>query len=331
MELTRTLAAFGISLAVTAAVGYWLIPFLRKVKAGQSIKRDGPVWHMSKEGTPTMGGLMFIAGMLAAVLIACIKEMREGDWSAPAMLLFALVQGAIGFTDDLEKIRRHGNQGLTGWQKSLLQLVVAVAFVLLLRYIGYLSPNLYIPFFDTVVPLPEPVYVAFCAFVILGTVNAVNLTDGEDGLVTGVTLPVALCFAALAVTWHMEPQAIFASALTAGLVGFLIYNRHPAQVFMGDTGSLFLGGAVCALAFAMDMPLALIPLGIVYIAEAMSDILQVGYFKLTHGKRIFKMAPIHHHFEKSGWSEWKVFWVFSSVSLAFALLTWLCLRGRYGL
>ena len=139
MNLTRTLAAFGISLAVTAAVGYFLIPFLRRIKAGQSIKRDGPVWHMSKEGTPTMGGLMFIAGMLAAVFIACIKEMREGDWSAPAMLLFAIVQGAIGFTDDLEKIRRHGNQGLTGWQKSLLQLVVSVAFVLLLRYIGYLS------------------------------------------------------------------------------------------------------------------------------------------------------------------------------------------------
>jgi phospho-N-acetylmuramoyl-pentapeptide-transferase len=129
----------------------------------------------------------------------------------------------------------------------------------------------------------------------------------------------------------MEPQAIFAAALTAGLLGFLVYNRHPAKVFMGDTGSLFLGGAVCALAFAMDMPLVLVPLGIVYIAEAMSDILQVGYFKLTHGKRIFKMAPIHHHFEKCGWSEWKVFWVFSSVSLAFALLTWLCLRGRYGL
>ena len=206
-----------------------------------------------------------------------------------------------------------------------------MCFLLLLRLNGYLSPNLYIPFVDTVIPLPEPVYVAFCAFVILGTVNAVNLTDGVDGLVTGVTLPVALCFAALAITWKMEPQAIFASALTAGLIGFLIYNRHPAKVFMGDTGSLFLGGAVCALAFAMDMPLALIPLGIVYIAEAMSDILQVGYFKLTHGKRIFKMAPIHHHFEKCGWSEWKVFGVFSSVSLAFALLTWLCLRGRYGL
>ena len=331
MNLTRTLAAFVISLAVTLIVGRFLIPFLRRVKAGQSIKRDGPVWHMSKEGTPTMGGLMFIAGMLAAVLIACIREMREGEWSAPAMLLFAMVQGAIGFTDDLEKIRKHGNQGLTGWQKSMLQLAVAVAFVLLLRYIGYLSPNLYIPFFNTVIPLPEPVYVAFCAFVILGTVNAVNLTDGVDGLVSGVSLPVAVCFAVLAITWRMEPQSIFAADLAAGLIGFLVYNRHPAKVFMGDTGSLFLGGAICALAFAMDMPLALVPLGIVYIAEAMSDILQVGYFKLTHGKRIFKMAPIHHHFEKCGWSEWKVFWVFSSVSLAFALLTWLCLRGRYGL
>ena len=331
MNLTRSLLAFAISLAVTLAVGRFLIPYLRRVKAGQSIKRDGPIWHLSKEGTPTMGGLMFLAGMLAAVLIACIREMRGGDWSAPAMLVFALVQGAIGFTDDLEKIRKKGNEGLTARQKSLLQLVVAVAFVLLLRYIGYLSPNLYIPFFDVTVPLPEPVYVAFCAFVILGTVNAVNLTDGVDGLVTGVTIPVALCFLVLALTWKMEPQAIFAAALLAGLLGFLFYNRHPAKVFMGDTGSLFLGGAICALAFAMDMPLALVPLGIVYICEAMSDILQVGYFKLTHGKRIFKMAPIHHHFEKCGWSEWKVFWVFSGVSLAFALLTWLCLRGRYSI
>ena len=330
MNLTRSLLAFAISLAVTLLAGRFLIPFLRKAKAGQSIKRDGPVWHMSKEGTPTMGGLMFLAGMLAAVLVACFPEMRRGDWSAPAMLVFALVQGAIGFTDDLEKIRKKGNEGLTARQKALLQLVVSVAFVLLLRYIGYLSPNLYIPFFNKVVPLPEPVYVAFCAFVILGTVNAVNLTDGVDGLVTGVSLPVSVCCFALAFTWGMEPQAVFAAALTAGLLGFLFYNRHPAKVFMGDTGSLFLGGAVCALAFAMDMPLALVPLGIVYICEAMSDILQVGCFKLTHGKRIFKMAPIHHHFEKCGWSEWKVFFVFSGVSLAFALLTWFCLRGRYG-
>ncbi len=331
MDLTRSLISFALSLAVTLGVGCVLIPFLRKIKAGQSIKRDGPIWHLSKEGTPTMGGLMFLAGMIVAVMAACIPELRKGDWSAPAMLAFALVQGAIGFTDDLEKLRKKGNEGLTAWQKSLLQLVVSVAFVLLLRYIGYLSPNLYIPFTDQVIPLPEPLYVAFSAFVILGTVNAVNLTDGVDGLVTGVTLPVALSFFALAVSWGMEPQAIFAAALFAGLIGFLVFNRHPAKVFMGDTGSLFLGGAVCALAFAMDMPLALIPLGIVYIVEAMSDIIQVGYFKLTHGKRVFKMAPIHHHFEKCGWSEWKVFGVFSGVSLVFAILTWLGLRGRYGL
>jgi phospho-N-acetylmuramoyl-pentapeptide-transferase len=331
MRITGSLLAFGISLAVTLAVGLFLIPLLRRLKAGQSIKRDGPVWHLSKEGTPTMGGLMFITGMLAAVLLAALGEMRRGDWSAPAMLGFALIQGAIGFTDDLEKIRKKGNQGLTGWQKSLLQLAVAIVFILLLRYIGYLSPNLYIPFTHRTLPLPEPVYVAFSAFVILGTVNAVNLTDGVDGLVSGVTLPVALSLFALAFTWGMEPQAIFAAALAAGLIGFLCYNFHPAKVFMGDTGSLFLGGAVCALAYAMDMPLALVPLGIVYIAEAMSDIIQVAYFKLTHGKRIFKMAPIHHHFEKSGWSEVKVFWVFTGVSALFALLTWLGLRGRYGL
>ena len=331
MRITGSLLAFGISLAVTLTVGLFLIPLLRRLKAGQSIKRDGPVWHLSKEGTPTMGGLMFITGMLAAVLLAALGEMRRGDWSAPAMLGFALIQGAIGFTDDLEKIRKKGNQGLTGWQKSLLQLAVAIVFILLLRYIGYLSPNLYIPFTHRILPLPEPVYVAFSAFVILGTVNAVNLTDGVDGLVSGVTLPVALSLFALAFTWGMEPQAIFAAALAAGLIGFLCYNFHPAKVFMGDTGSLFLGGAVCALAYAMDMPLALVPLGIVYIAEAMSDIIQVAYFKLTHGKRIFKMAPIHHHFEKSGWSEVKVFWVFTGVSALFALLTWLGLRGRYGL
>lgn len=331
MNLMRSLTAFILSLAVTLAVGRFLIPFLRRMKAGQSIKRDGPIWHLSKEGTPTMGGLMFMAGMLAAVLTVCIPELRSGDWSAPAMLAFALVQGAIGFTDDLEKLRKKGNEGLTARQKFLLQLVVSVAFVLLLRYIGYLSPNLYIPFTHAVLPLPEPLYVAFSAFVIVGTVNAVNLTDGVDGLVTGVTVPVALCFLALAAAWKMEPQAIFAAALLAGLLGFLFYNRHPAKVFMGDTGSLFLGGAVCALAFSMDMPLVLVPLGIVYIAEAMSDILQVGWFKLSHGKRIFKMAPIHHHFEKCGWSEWKVFGVFSGVSLAFSLLTWIFLRGRYGL
>ena len=278
-----------------------------------------------------MGGIMFIAGMLVAVTVTCIPFFRGGNYSALAMLAMSLIYGAIGFFDDYMKVRHHHNEGLKAGQKFILQLAVAVAFVLLLRYLGFLSPNLYIPFVGATIPLPEAVYVIFAAFVIVGTVNSVNLTDGVDGLVTGVTLPVAVCFFALAALWKMESQAIFAAALTAGLLGFLIFNFHPAKVFMGDTGSLFLGGAVSALAFALDMPLVLIPLGLVYICETLSDILQVGYFKLTHGKRIFKMAPIHHHFEKCGWSEIKVFAVFSGVSLALAVITFFCVRSRYGL
>ena len=327
----RYLQAFLISLVVTVLAGRLLIPLLRRLKAGQSIKRDGPVWHMSKEGTPTMGGLIFMAGILCAVLVTGVRDFRAGHWNALAILGFSLVQGAIGFFDDYMKVKHHHNEGLRASQKFLLQLAVAVAFILLLRYLGALSPNLYVPFLDVTLPLPEPLYVIFAAFVILGTVNGVNITDGVDGLVTGVSLPVALCLGALAVLWGREPQGLFAAALTAGLLGFLVYNFHPAKVFMGDTGSLFLGGAVCALAFSLDMPLILVPLGLVYICEVLSDILQVAYFKLTHGKRIFKMAPIHHHFEKCGWSEIKVFAVFSGVSLALALLTFFCVRSRYGL
>ena len=327
----RYLQAFLISLVATVLLGKVLISALRRLKAGQSIKRDGPVWHMSKEGTPTMGGLMFIGGMLLSVLLTAFPHFRAGNWSALAMLALSLIYGAIGFFDDYMKVRHHHNEGLKAGQKFLLQLAVAVAFVMLLRYLGFLSPNLYVPFFSVTIPLPEAVYVIFAAFVIVGTVNGVNLTDGVDGLVTCVTLPVALCFFGLAAAWKMESQDIFASALKAGLIGFLIFNFHPAKVFMGDTGSLFLGGAVCALAFALDMPLVLVPLGIVYICETLSDILQVGYFKLTHGKRIFKKAPIHHHFEKCGWSEIKVFAVFSGVSLILAVITFFCVRSRYGL
>ena len=327
----RYLQAFLISLVITVLAAWIVIPLLRRLKAGQSIKRDGPVWHMSKEGTPTMGGVTFIAGILCAVLITGIPELRAGDHSALAMLGFSLVQGAIGFFDDYKKVRHHQNEGLKAGQKFLLQLAVAVAFVLLLRYLGFLSPNLYVPFVGVTLPLPEPVYVIFAAFVILGTVNSVNLTDGVDGLVSGVSLPVLLCLCALAALWGKHAQGLFAAAAAAGLIGFLFFNFHPAKVFMGDTGSLFLGGAICALAFSLDMPLVLVPLGIVYICEALSDIIQVLYFKLSHGKRVFKMAPIHHHFEKCGWSEIKVFVVFTGVSLAFALLTFFCVRSRYGL
>ena len=328
MKLQILLAAL-ISFIITTIVGKLLIPALRALKAGQSIKEIGPTWHMSKQGTPTMGGIMFIAGVLVAVLIAGWDSMLARNFTHLYIFLFALVFGIIGFIDDYQKVVHHRNTGLTAPQKFLLQLAAAIAFLCLMRYIGVLTPNLYIPFFQTHIVLPWVVYLIFAAFVIVGTVNAVNITDGVDGLASTVTLPVGAFFVLVAVLWADWSVGIFAAALFGGLGGFLLYNHHPAQVFMGDTGSLFLGGAVAAMAFSCDMPLVLILVGFVYFCETMSDIIQIGYFKLTHGKRVFKMAPLHHHFEMCGWSEKKVVAVFGIVSLLFCALAYLGVYQRY--
>jgi phospho-N-acetylmuramoyl-pentapeptide-transferase len=314
---------------VTAVVGRILVPLLRQWKAGQSIKTDGPTWHMSKQGTPTMGGIMFIVGILVTVLIFTWQNMRQGDYSALFVLLFALVFGAIGFVDDWAKLRKKENTGLTAPQKFLLQLAAAIAFTALLRYTGHLTPNLYIPFWNTHIVLPWVVYMIFAAFVMVGCVNAVNITDGIDGLAAGVTVPVALFYTVVCALWGKAALGTFSGALLGALCGFLIYNFHPAKVFMGDTGSLFLGGAVCGLAFALDMPLILILVGIIYLVETASDILQVAYFKLTHGKRIFRMAPLHHHLELGGWSEYKLVFVFAGITLLFCALAYLGVAGRY--
>ncbi len=310
-----------ISFAATALLGGKLIlPALRRLKAGQEIREEGPKWHATKAGTPTMGGLMFIAGIVLAILIAGFGGMMSGDFTGLYVFLFAAVFGVIGFLDDYQKVKKHQNLGLTALQKFLLQLAAAVAFLCLMRYEGMLSTELYIPFFNTSFHLSWPLYMVFAAFVIVGTVNAVNITDGLDGLATSVTIPVALFFVSVATWWGYTQLGVFAAAMLGGLLAFLLFNAHPAKTFMGDTGSLFLGGAVAGLAFAFDMPLVLILVGIVYIVETLSDILQVGYFKLTHGKRIFKMAPIHHHFELCGWSEVKIVTVFTSVSILFCAL-----------
>jgi len=328
MKLQLILALL-ISFILTAVVGRLLIPVLRALKAGQSIKEIGPTWHQSKQGTPTMGGIMFIAGILVAVLIAGWDNMLAGNFTHLYVFLFALVFGVIGFIDDYQKVVHHRNTGLTASQKFLLQLAAAIAFLCLMRYIGVLTPNLYIPFFQTHIVLPWVVYLIFAAFVIVGTVNAVNITDGVDGLASTVTLPVGVFFVLIAAVWADRSVGIFAAALVGGLVGFLLYNHYPAKVFMGDTGSLFLGGAIAAMAFACDMPLVLVLVGFVYFCETMSDIIQVGYFKLTHGKRVFKMAPLHHHFEMCGWSEKKVVAVFGFVSLLFCALAYLAVYQRY--
>jgi len=325
----QLIAAFLVSLAVTIAVGLFLIPALRKANAGQSIRNDGPVWHSKKEGTPTIGGIMFISGVAVACLTVGYYDMRNGDFSHILALIFAMVYSAIGLLDDYAKLKKKQKLGLKAIHKFLLQLFVAAGFVLLLQLTGKLAPSLYIPFFDVTFQIPVPLYYLFAAFVAVGTVNAVNLTDGIDGLAAGVSIPVMVCFAVTAFFWNYFALGVFAAALAGGLVSFLIFNFHPAKVFMGDTGSLFLGGAVCALAFAMDMPLILIPLGFVYFVEALSVIIQVSYFKITKGKRVFKMAPIHHHFEMSGWSEYKLFTVFTAVSAIFAVISLIGVHARY--
>ena len=333
---TKLMMAFLVGFIVSSVVGAFLVPFLRKITAGQMIKEIGPSWHMSKSGTPTMGGLMFIAGVTAACLTAGWSALAKGEYGHILCLLLALVFGAIGFLDDYEKLRHKQNLGLTAGKKFLLQLAASVVFILLMRSLGYISTELYIPFVNTTVSIPEPVYFILAAFIIVGTVNSVNLTDGVDGLATGTTIPVMLFFVVVTFCWgdSYTPMGVFASGLAGGLLGFLIYNFNPAKVFMGDTGSLFLGGAVAALAFAYDMPLILITLGIVYIIETLSDIIQVGYFKLSGGKRVFKMAPFHHHLEMGGWTghkwtEKQLFCLFGGTSAVFAVISFLGVMHRF--
>ncbi len=325
----RIIVSFVVAFLVAAAAGKCLIPALRRMKAGQSIKEIGPTWHMSKQGTPTMGGLMFIIAIAAAVLTVGWSDIAAGYRGGLFVFLFALVFGIIGYVDDYCKVKKKQNTGLTAPQKFLLQLAAAILFTVLMRYEGYLQNHLYIPFFNVTFSIPWPAYMVFAAFVMVGTVNAVNITDGIDGLATGVTMPVALFFTAVSAYWLHDELGVFASALFGGLCAFLIYNFYPAKVFMGDTGSLFLGGAVCGMAFALDIPLILIPVGIIYIAETLSDIIQVGYFKLSHGKRIFRMAPLHHHLEMGGWSEVKLFCVFTVITLAFCALAFWGVMYRY--
>lgn len=334
--LLKILVAAVVAFVISAVIGKFLVPALRRWKAGQSIKEDGPTWHMSKQGTPTMGGLMFILATIIVVLVVNGPAILSGDWTSVIVLVFALVFGAIGFLDDYAKIKKKENTGLTAGQKFLLQLAAAILFIVLLRKCGILSPNLYVPFFGVELHLPWVVYLIFAVLVITGTVNAVNITDGLDGLSSSVTLPVCAFFAAAFgwawVKWQQSGtagMAVFAAALFGGLVGFLMYNHYPAKVFMGDTGSLFLGGAVCGMAFALDMPLILILVGIIYIIETLSDIIQVTYFKATHGKRIFRMAPLHHHLEMGGWNEKKVVFVFASISLVFCILAFFGVMGRF--
>ena len=237
----RVILSVILGFAVSAAAGKLLIPFLRRLKAGQSIKEIGPTWHMTKQGTPTMGGLMFILAIAVVLAVVGWRDLAAGRRAGFHTYLFALVFGAIGFLDDYMKVKKKENTGLTAGPKFLLQLAAAIVFTILLRNEGYLTPDLYIPFVNVTFQLPWVVYMVFAAFVMVGTVNAVNITDGIDGLSSSVTVPVAVFFTAVASQWGRGEISVLSGALVGGLLGFLIYNFHPAKVFMGDTGSLFMG------------------------------------------------------------------------------------------
>ncbi len=322
--IVTILAAFLAGLLL----GKLIIPMLRALKAGQSIREVGPQWHSGKSGTPTMGGVIFMLASLVCIITG-IAGMRAGNMTQVYVLVLAWIFGAVGFADDYIKVKKKRNLGLTSLQKLVLQLVVSALFLLVLRWDGSLTNELYIPFVNMTITINWILYLVFAVFVIVGCVNAVNLTDGLDGLATGVTIPVMVYFLVMSVVYEKTTLALLPAALIGGLFAFLCYNFHPAKVFMGDTGSLFLGGAVCGMAFALDMPLILVPVGIIYIMETLSVIMQVTYFKLTHGKRIFKMTPIHHHFELCGWSEEKIFTVFVAVTTVMCALAYLGTSGRF--
>ena len=326
------LLAAVIAFAVTAAIGMPVSHWLRKMKFGQKILEIGPKWHMNKQNIPTMGGFMFMLGIMVSMLIlgALTGQLAAGGHAVGnffAVLLIALAYGLVGMVDDWAKIKKKQNAGLSAGQKMLLQIVVAAVFLSLLRLTGGLSAGLWIPGANVTLELPWVVYLIFSIVVVVGCDNAVNLTDGIDGLAASVTVPVAIFFAAVGYCQQNPGVMAFAGALAGALLGFLIFNFNPAKVFMGDTGSLFLGGAVAGLAFACDMPLMLLPVGFIYICETLSVILQVSYFKATHGKRLFKMAPVHHHFEMCGWGERKIVGVFTAITVVMCILAWMLFRA----
>ena len=305
---------------VSGLLGLVLLPVLRALKAGQSVHKIGPTWHNKKVGTPLMGGLMFI-GAVIVCLVANLFTIE--DYTVFYVLALALCFGIVGFLDDFCKVKFKRDLGLTVMQKMMLQLAVSAIYLYLIYKQGVMSSQLYIPFFNVSFDIHPIIYIFFAMFVMVGTVNAVNITDGIDGLCATVTLPVMAFFAVVAACKGLWDLALLPACLFGGLVAYLFYNWHPAKVFMGDTGSLFLGGVVCALAFALNMPVILLLVGFVYMMEVVSDLIQFAYFRATHGKRFFKMAPIHHHFEKCGWSEVKIVLVFSGVTAVMCLLAWL--------
>lgn len=303
-----------VAFIISAVLGPVIIPFLRKLKFGQTVRDDGPQSHLKKNGTPTMGGIIFL---VSVILTSCLY-MKDYPQIIP--ILFVTVgYGVIGFLDDYIKIVLKRSEGLTPSQKMLGQIIVTGVFAVYMYKFSGISMEMIIPFFPGKTLDLGFLTIPVMFLAIIGTVNGVNFTDGLDGLATSVTIMVAVFFGVVALGVGSGVWPI-AAAVIGALLGFLLFNVHPASVFMGDTGSLALGGFVAAIAYMLQMPIFILIVGLIYWIEIFSVIIQVGYFKISHGKRIFRMAPIHHHFELGGWSETRVVAVFTIVTALLCLI-----------
>lgn len=303
-----------MSFLITLILGPIMIPLLRKLKIGQNVRDDGPQTHLKKSGTPTMGGIIILIALVITILTSGVlnRDMY-------VLLLSTFGFGLIGFIDDYIKVVKKRSLGLRAHEKLIGQIILAVILAIYQSSTSVLGTKLIVPFLrDQYLDL-GPLYIPFIAFVVVATVNSVNLTDGLDGLASGVTLIILSFFGLVALNYGMESTSIFSTTLAGACLGFLIHNAYPAKVFMGDTGSMALGGAVSAIAILLNLPLIIPIVGGIYFVEALSVIIQVTSYKLT-GKRVFLMSPLHHHFEQKGWKETKVVAVFWTVTVILCLI-----------
>ena len=312
-----------ISFVVTVICGFIILPILKKLKVGQIERDDGPKSHLKKQGTPTMGGIIMIVSLLIVITGIYIYLVGNNQAELANKILPILIMtigfGIIGFIDDFKKLVLKNTEGLKPSYKMLGLLVISVAYVIYLVYGLKIGTDTYIPIWKQYVSLPVYLYIPFAIIVILGTTNAINLTDGIDGLSSSVSAIIITCITVISVMFGINEISIFGSIAIGAVLGFLIFNLHPAKVFMGDTGSLLLGGVISGLALYLKIPLLLLIIALIPVLETLSVIIQVAYFKKT-GNRIFKMAPLHHHFELSGWKESKVVIVFSVITLCLCLI-----------
>ncbi len=312
-----------IAFVISIIMGFIIIPILKKRKVGQIERDDGPQSHLKKQGTPTMGGIIIIMTMILVVIgtytYLSINNERELANKLLPILLLTIGFGLIGFIDDFKKLVLKNTEGLKPSYKMIGLLIISVAYVIYLVYGLNIETQTYIPIIKTYIHMPVFVYIPFAILVILGATNAVNLTDGIDGLSSSVCAIIITCLAIIGISLQLYEVSIFASIVIGAVLGFLMFNIHPAKVFMGDTGSLMLGGVISGLALYLEMPLLLLVIALIPVLETISVMIQVVYFKKT-GKRFFKMAPLHHHFELSGWKENKVVIVFSVVTLLLCII-----------